>query len=309
MLGGTILLANKPIKKIKSEIMKKTLFIIICLITSAVVKAQIDTTIWYPLQIGNYWEFSNNSGDFRNASAVIGDTTMTNGKVYKIIKHMSLNNPENISYSYKRIEDNAVLYNYSYGEEIKETDFTSGIMELWLWQNNIYKGLTYQFVGINDISGVTSLSKFFEYFSIDTNLVPPDTSVLMDVSEKYQKGIGPVLINAVPLTGAIINGVRYGIISDVENSFNRADKFMLLQNYPNPFNPTTTISYSIPKRGLVQLKVYDILGKEVATLVNEEKPAGKYSVKFNGSNLPSGVYFYNLRINNFVQSRKMILLR
>ena len=87
------------------------------------------------------------------------------------------------------------------------------------------------------------------------------------------------------------------------------NSYKLYQSYPNPFNPTTTISYSIPKRGLVQLKVYDILGKEVATLVNEEKPAGKYSVKFNGSNLPSGVYFYTLRVNNLVQSRKMILLR
>ena len=87
------------------------------------------------------------------------------------------------------------------------------------------------------------------------------------------------------------------------------NSYKLYQSYPNPFNPTTTISYTIPKRGLVQLKVYDILGKEIETLVNEEKPSGKYSVKFNGSNLPSGVYFYNLRINNFVQSRKMILLR
>ncbi len=86
-------------------------------------------------------------------------------------------------------------------------------------------------------------------------------------------------------------------------------KFSLEQNYPNPFNPTTTINYSVRENGFVQLKVYDVLGKEIATLVKEEKSAGNYSVKFNGNNLPSGVYFYTLRVNNFVQSRKMVLLR
>ncbi len=85
--------------------------------------------------------------------------------------------------------------------------------------------------------------------------------------------------------------------------------YKLEQNYPNPFNPTTTINYSIKAKGFVQLKVYDVLGKEIATLVNEEKRQGRYSVKFNGNNLPSGVYFYTLRVNNFVQSRKMVLLR
>src|SRR5690606_29886642 len=85
--------------------------------------------------------------------------------------------------------------------------------------------------------------------------------------------------------------------------------FKLEQNYPNPFNPTTTISYQIKEGGLVKLKVYDILGKEVATLVKEEQPNGNYSVKFDASNLPSGVYMYSLRVNNFSENRKMILLK
>jgi len=94
-----------------------------------------------------------------------------------------------------------------------------------------------------------------------------------------------------------------------ENLNSILQKFNLEQNYPNPFNPTTTINYSVRESGFVQLKVYDVLGKEIATLVKGEKSAGNYSVKFNGNNLPSGVYFYTLRINNFVQGRKMILLR
>ena len=81
------------------------------------------------------------------------------------------------------------------------------------------------------------------------------------------------------------------------------------QNCPNPFNPATLIRYSIPEPGLVTLKVYDILGKEVATLVNEQKIGGKYEVKFNAGSLASGVYFYTLKINNYVSTEKMILLK
>ncbi len=92
------------------------------------------------------------------------------------------------------------------------------------------------------------------------------------------------------------------------------DEFKLFGNYPNPFNPTTTIKYSIPNGEtqnftLVQLKVYDILGREIATLVNEKQEPGNHSVVFNAQNLPSGVYLYQLRASGLVQTKKMILLR
>jgi Secretion system C-terminal sorting domain len=85
--------------------------------------------------------------------------------------------------------------------------------------------------------------------------------------------------------------------------------YKLSQNYPNPFNPSTTIEYSIPKTSFVSLKIYDILGTEVATLVNEEKPAGNYQVSFDASSLSSGVYFYRLPAGSFVETKKMILLK
>ena len=83
--------------------------------------------------------------------------------------------------------------------------------------------------------------------------------------------------------------------------------YFLEQNYPNPFNPSTNINYGLKESGFVSLKIYNILGTEVATLVNGYKPAGNYKASFDASRLPSGVYIYSLKTNNFIQTRKMIL--
>lgn len=85
--------------------------------------------------------------------------------------------------------------------------------------------------------------------------------------------------------------------------------YELYQNYPNPFNPITSITYQLKEEGLVQLKVYNSLGQEVATLVNEKQNAGSYVVKFDASKLPSGIYIYSIRVNDFVHTRKMTLLK
>ena len=85
--------------------------------------------------------------------------------------------------------------------------------------------------------------------------------------------------------------------------------YALTQNYPNPFNPTTTISYNLPKSGLVNLVIYDVLGKEIKRLVSEYKHAGSYKINFDASALASGVYFYSLRANDFVSTKKMLLLK
>lgn len=86
-------------------------------------------------------------------------------------------------------------------------------------------------------------------------------------------------------------------------------QFNLLQNYPNPFNQTTTIKYQIPKMSFVILKVYDVLGNEITTLVNEEKQAGEYEIKFEPKGLQSGIYFYRIGTGNFVETKKMILMK
>jgi len=87
------------------------------------------------------------------------------------------------------------------------------------------------------------------------------------------------------------------------------DEYALSQNYPNPFNPSTTIKFSIPNAGFVTLVVYDVLGSEVATLVNEEKIAGYFEMEFNASFLASGIYFYRIQAGDFVESKKMVLMK
>ncbi|MDQ3019049.1 MAG: fibronectin type III domain-containing protein [Bacteroidota bacterium] len=91
-------------------------------------------------------------------------------------------------------------------------------------------------------------------------------------------------------------------------SLNGVD-FVLYQNYPNPFNPTTKVTFEIPVSGLVKLKVYDLTGREVADLINEEKEAGFYEEIFNASHLSSGIYIYKLEANNFSETKRMILIK
>ncbi|MCU0415119.1 MAG: immune inhibitor A, partial [Ignavibacteriaceae bacterium] len=105
--------------------------------------------------------------------------------------------------------------------------------------------------------------------------------------------------------GIFIYTIPTDILSDAEPVY----KFNLEQNYPNPFNPSTVISYQLPVNGNVTLKIYDVLGNEIATVVNEEKPAGSYEVEFNASELSSGMYFYKLQTGKFVATKKMLLLK
>jgi hypothetical protein len=124
---------------------------------------------------------------------------------------------------------------------------------------------------------------------ISMTLVVLRDSVIVDSSRvtwySYQTGLG------------VSDGLREGQI----NAY-------LYQNYPNPFNPSTTIKYELPKPSVVRLNVYDMLGREVSVLVNERREAGVYEVKFDGSTLASGVYFYRLQAGNFVQTHKLSLL-
>jgi len=139
---------------------------------------------------------------------------------------------------------------------------------------------------------------------------------------EYTEGIGLTRIafgepppnnnNYDQLLGCVIDGVVYGdttltSIHQIGNSV--PAKFNLFQNFPNPFNPNTVISYDLQSTGFAKLRVFDVLGNEVATLVNEKQNAGSYNVNFDGSNFSSGVYFYRLDTGDFSDTKRMILIK
>ena len=137
--------------------------------------------------------------------------------------------------------------------------------------------------------------------------------------DTLNSGLGNIWVNcfAMDSSGVLYCGTEaHGIFKSKSSttlinnvSSKIPDRYELIQNYPNPFNPTTTINYSIAKESFVTIKVYDFLGREIKTLVNEEKPAGSYDVTFNANNLSSGIYFYAIKAGDFVQAKKMILLK
>ena len=138
----------------------------------------------------------------------------------------------------------------------------------------------------------------------------------------YAYGLGLIFQTDIDLTSydtmqtlelvyAKIDGKEYGSVPlSVRIGDNRVPaSFVLSQNYPNPFNPITTISFDLPSRVLVSLKVFDLLGKEVSTIVSGELGAGSYFKQWNGSDIPSGVYFYRLQAGSFSETKKLILLK
>jgi len=125
--------------------------------------------------------------------------------------------------------------------------------------------------------------------------------------------IPSVIANPLGLGEIIIRGSEKILISQTPTGNNdiqaKVNEFKLYQNYPNPFNPSTKIGFRISDFGLINLKIYDVLGREVTTLVNEEKPAGTFEVTWNAVNVPSGVYFYQLKAGSYTATKKLLLLK
>lgn len=160
-------------------------------------------------------------------------------------------------------------------------------------------------VYIGGAAGYLDAASSYTQFSLNSNFITgdvPDT-VLIAIFVSHSTGF--------PHVGSkmFIDDLSWGTATDVnENNAITPNEYKLEQNYPNPFNPSTRIQYQVSSSLHVSLNVYDVLGNEVAKLVNEYKPAGKYEVDFEAAGLISGIYFYRLQTNSFVETKKMILL-
>jgi hypothetical protein len=166
------------------------------------------------------------------------------------------------------------------------------------WSMNVTVIGNFDVVNKTVVPNFQTTGIWYDYFSADSIEVN-------DVAAGIELKPGEFHIytsKKLPQPDIVISSVEEDAISSVTD-------YSLGQNYPNPFNPNTTISYSIKQAGDVSLIVYDVLGREVTTLVNEPKSIGKYSVNFDGSNLTSGIYFYTIRSESFTQTKKLVLIK
>lgn len=140
-------------------------------------------------------------------------------------------------------------------------------------------------------------------FTSDPNIILVGCSNLTVYKSTDGGNTFPIEIRFRNLINSLITGIESDNNKIIPNDYN------LFQNYPNPFNPATTITYSIPENGTVKIKIYDLLGREIKTLINEFQNAGTHSFRLRANNLTSGVYFYVLRVNGFIESKKMVVLK
>jgi len=156
-----------------------------------------------------------------------------------------------------------------------------------------------------------SLNENFSNFILNKTGINPTEYTVNGLSNDtiYYWRVKAANLNGNSSWSAIWSFKTYLTPTIIEGKYLNEPERYEIENYPNPFNPETTIQYTIPQSIFVKLKVYNILGEQIAFLVNDLKLAGTYKIKFNASNLPSGIYFYELQTKNWVKVNKMQLLK
>ncbi len=271
-------------------------------------------TIWVQ-DITNEWNIFDGARSYAKGGCVlhmlrgvVGDSTF-----FDIMRTYSAD--PSVSYGVATTEDFQAIAESVYGQSLNyffqewiygenEPTYTVG------WDESFVSGDIYN-VTITIYQAVNSNPSFFTMpvqIRINTSLGDTTVTLFNDAqTQTYQFDVvgDPQSIVFDPGNWILKNNTVVTEVEDVVQPFN----YSLEQNYPNPFNPSTTIEYSIPQSGLVTLKVFNVLGKEVATLVNGQNDAGNHKVEFDASALNSGVYFYKIESGSFAETKKMILLK
>lgn len=259
-----------------------------------------------PLHVGNVWQYYFEEFDAYFSTKILQDSIINNKRYFMKLDwiHQFLKRQGIKCISWERndtINGNTYMLDFedidSDGDTLEEFMIDSLVLESGIRYENhkyAYKGFNEEYIRTTYVYG----TQWVEIWGDTVLLKQIETYPLFqqeDIADKF--GIVGIITESPyrPLTGAIINGKQYGTIVSVEKKENFPYNFYLFQNYPNPFNPVTTIQYSVPVspegRGVsITLKIYNLLGQEVTTLVNEQQPAGNYEVKFDASNFSSGVY-------------------
>ena len=291
----------------------------------------------YPLAVGNKWVY-NKTYVFNpyveysiDVTEIVGDSIAPNGKYYFHIE-------DDVNSFLERIDSvDGKVYQYYESPLLNDDEFV--VADLLGEVGDTLESFCIQYPNNESFIFITGVDTFYRWGlsklrkSFQQEILPVTSfyiriySYTQDIGQDYHLIGWPISSSYIKkeLKGCVINGIVYGdttLTSIDDEEIQIATSFKLEQNYPNPFNPTTNIGFRIADFGFVTLKVYDVLGNEIATLVNEEKPSGEYEVEFNGHsveglNLPSGVYFYQLIAKGpetssgqaFIQTKKMVYLK
>jgi hypothetical protein len=284
---------------------------------------------FYPLSVCNTWQYKSadverDMGTTTHVTVhyytvnILSDTLMNNGKRYM---HVQASDGSAAHPMYQRVDSlTAQVFAFDTSKGGKEYQ----IDNLRVALGTFFTGCRWSLLKKTEFWGVDSENPFgiptmcrrygtpnggsegtpFIYYVLAQNFGPTWISLAFngfDMMGGNSTDDGLVYAN--------IDGMVFGSLVSVPQEKNIPSKFVLYGNFPNPFNPTTTIQYELPMRTKVTLRVFNILGQQVALLADGQKEAGRYSVTWNASNVPSGVYFYRLEAGAFVQSRKMLLVK
>ena len=308
--------------------MKKMICIVI-LFASYILPQQVDTADFFPMQIGNYWEYAANTinGPEYMSTTVIGDTLMPNGNTYYIFAEKRFYNPNYYSYIWYLRKDTNKIY-YYFGDSIACTTREYKYLDFEIKDSSLWSICRDLGTAVGNSRGIVKTYYDYNYYSYfqrpletkqfediyvdsaDTTWTPGEGSKPISVS----KSIGIVrqfifLDGDYWLQGAIINGVRFGTITDIKEEKLTIPITFKIEAYPNPFNSTATLKISLPSSGIIELSIYNMLGQKITTILAEYKSSGHYNIKYNADNLSSGTYFVVLKQNGYITTNKIILLK
>lgn len=275
--------------------------------------AQSDTShTFYPMGKGNVWVYRDFSYFVSEVSdtisaATLGDTTIL-GRSYAVTRWLS-QHYQNSTLNYERTDSISDVYRFdTYSgaplllyrlSDTSRTVWKRGSVNV-RFDSSSYRIVFGRRVHVLFVNLYSTLDSAFAHSTTQEQLA--EGLGLIGVS--WPEGSSRTLI------GAMINGTSSGLLNDIPVPSARVPvSFELLSNFPNPFNPSTTITYRLPVSGLVDLKIFDLIGREVSTLVNQLRTPGTYTVQWDGSGQPSGVYFCRLQSRGFVETKRMILVR
>jgi hypothetical protein len=257
------------------------------------------------MHAGDMWQYVDLGFQDTFVSKVLGDTVLPNGKHYVQFSHAVFPS------SFLR-EAGSKLYAWDQYDSTEYLLFDFALAPNDTVSRRTQFGAQFAIVVIDTGREVSTQRRWWIF--ADVRVI--DSTYSYEFSRwMLSDSIGVTNMTQEPgnvwlLQGAVINGVQIGVIASVSSTTPpRPATAVLYQNYPNPFNPSTTIGYALPRRSNVTLAVFNLLGQEVATLVNGEVEAGYHEVNFTAAPLASGLYVYRLQAAGTLQTRKLLLLR